>query len=286
MADTLPNIIVPPNEWVDLYALTGIAVGTAIQVQNVGSSDVYLTVAATQPANDFDGYNVVARKNGLFHRNEEGASGFWAYSQSVEGKLSVDEYPTPKTIITDENKVLLELDPLVKSIPVTDTFHHLGHEGKVFIHSDRHDGIENGADFDYLLRVPAGNSARQIHMRFNFIGKANTGSLDIDICLYKDTVVSADGTPEDLVSTNDAVVKTTGVLIFESPTVTNVGTLKTCNLIVGEKKSASSKEQAVPEWILAPDGDNARDYLFRLTNNSGGTVDVVNSIFFYDSEAA
>lgn len=186
----------------------------------------------------------------------------------------------------NDGTVSLELDQLVKSVPITDTFHHLGHEGKVFVHSDRHNGIADGADFDYLLRVPAGNANRQVHLRFNFIGKANTGSLDIDICLYKDTTVSADGTPEAIVSTNDAVVKTTGVLLFQSPTVSSVGTLKTCNLIVGEKKSASSKEQAVPEWILAPNGASARNYLFRMTNNSGGTVDIVNSVFFYDSEAA
>lgn len=190
------------------------------------------------------------------------------------------------SVITDPLGNTVALDSLVESVPVTDTFHHLGHEGKVFIHSDRHSGIADAADFDYLIRIPAGNSARQVHMRFNFIGKANTGSLDIDICFYREPVVSADGSPEPFISTNDAVVKSTGVLLFESPTVTDVGILKTCNLIVGEKKSASSKEQAVPEWILAPDGNNARDYLFRMTNNSGGSVDIVNSIFFYDSEAA
>lgn len=286
MADTLPNVIVPRNEWVDLYALTGIAVGNSIQVQNVGSSDVYLAVTATQPENDFDKYNVVARRNGLFHRNEEGASGFWAYSQSVDGKLSVSEFPIPKTIITDENKVLLELDPLVKSIPVTETFHHLGHEGKLFIHSDRHNGLVNGANLDYLIRIPAGNADRQAHMRFNFIGKAITGTLDVDIILYKDSIVSADGSVEPIVSTNDAIVKSTGVTIFEGPTITDIGTFKAQTMMSGEKKGASSKEQVVPEWVLAPDGVNERNYIIRITNNSGGDVDIVNSIFFYDSEAA
>ena len=57
-------------------------------------------------------------------------------------------------------------------------------------------------------------------------------------------------------------------------------------MIVGEKKSASSKEQSVPEWILAPNGASARNYIFRLTNNSGGSVDIVNALFFYDSLAA
>lgn len=180
----------------------------------------------------------------------------------------------------------LELDSLVKSIPVTETFHHLGHEGKVFIHSDRHNAIANGANFDVLIRIPAGNPNRQIHTRFNYIGKANTGTLDADIILYKGVTVSATGAESDIVSTNDAVVKSTGVTIYEMPTVTDLGEFKTQGFMVGEKKSASSKEQAVPEWIFTPDGDNARDYLLRTTNNSGGTLDLNNAIFFYDSEAA
>lgn len=195
------------------------------------------------------------------------------------------EFPM-HSVITDLQGNTVALDPLVASIPVTDTFHHLGHEGKVFIHSDRHSGIANAANFDILIRIPAGNAARQAHMRFNYIGKAVTGSLDIDVILYSGVTASADGVPEGVVSTNDAVVKSTGVLMFSGPTITDLGTLKTSSLIVGEKKSASSKEQAVPEWILAPDGVNARDYLMRATNNSGGAVDIVNAIFFYDSEAS
>lgn len=194
----------------------------------------------------------------------------------------------PATRITDEDGVLLQLDPLVKSIPITETFHHLGHEGKVFIHSDRHNGIT--ANFDILIRIPAGNADRQVHMRFNYTATASTGTLDVDIILYKDTIVSADGTPEDIMSTNDAVVKSTGVLMFEGPTIdtepADLGTQKAWAMIVGEKRSASSKEQAVPEYILAPDGTSARNYLIRATVNGGATVDITNAIFFYDSEAA
>lgn len=198
--------------------------------------------------------------------------------------MSLSSYP-PASMVTDENGVLVELDPFVNSVPTTSTFHHLGHEGMVFIHTDRHDEIANGANFDMLIRIPAGSADRQVHMRFNYTGKANTGTLDIDLILYKDTVVSADGVSELIVSTNDANQKSTGVLMWRGPTITNLGTLKAHAFIVGEKKSAGSREQLVPEWILSPDGANARDYLLRATNNSGGTVDLVNAIFFYDSEA-
>ena len=193
--------------------------------------------------------------------------------------------PTAVEIVS--GNAALELDPLVNSIPVTDTFHHLGHEGMVFIHSDRHSGIASGTNFDMLIRIPAGNSARQVHMRFNYVAVVSAGGvLDIDVILYKDTTVSADGAAESIVSTNDAIVKATGVLMWSGPTVTDIGTFKTAGFITGEKRATSSKEQAVPEWILAPDGNSARNYLMRATNNSGADVSINNALFFYDSEAS
>ena len=179
----------------------------------------------------------------------------------------------------------VEIDTLVKSVPTTGTFHHLGHEGKVFIHGERHNAIANGANFDMLIRIPAGNAARQVHFRFNYSGKANTGTLDVDVILYEGITVSADGSSEVIASTNDAVVKSTGVLMFSSPTVTDLGNYKAQTAMLGEKKSASSEDQAVPEWIMAPNGASARDYLMRVTNNSGGTADIIHALFFYDSEA-
>lgn len=186
--------------------------------------------------------------------------------------------------ITDKDGVQIENDNLVKSLVTTETFHHLGHEGKVFIHSDRHNAITT--NLDILIRIPAGDAARQVHMRFNYTANTPVGDLDVDVILYKDTIVSVDGTPESIVSTNSAVVKTSGVLLFEGPTIApgDEGAKLTHGLIAGEKKSASSKEQAVPEWILAPDGVDARDYLLRATVN-GGATDIVNAIFFYDTGA-
>jgi hypothetical protein len=179
----------------------------------------------------------------------------------------------------------LELDQLVQSVPTTDTFHHLGHEGKVFIHSDRHNAIANGANFDILIKIPAGEPDRQVHMRFNYTGKANTGTLDVDVILYKGVTVSAEGTPESIVSTNDAVVRTTGVTMYAGPTVTGLGVKGPTASMFGEKKSASSKEQSVPEWVLTPNGNDVKYYLLRAVNTSGGTVDITNAIFFYDSKA-
>lgn len=192
----------------------------------------------------------------------------------------------PKQGILDSLGNEVEIDPFVKSLPTTGTFHHLGHEGKVFAHSDRHAAIADAAVVNYHVRIPAGDATRQVHMRFGFIGKANTGTLDVDVQLYKDCTVTVLGSAETAVSTNDANVKTTGVLIYYNSTITDYGTAKTATGMIGEKKSASNLDQAVPEWILAPDGTSARDYAFKLTNNSGGTVDIIAGLFFYDTGAA
>jgi len=179
----------------------------------------------------------------------------------------------------------LEYDPLVKSIPTTSTFHHLGHEGKVFIHSDRHDDVANAATDDILIRIPSGNSARQVHLRWFYKGRAVTGTLDVDVSLYKDSEVSADGDAEDIVSNNDANVKSTEVLMFHNPTVTDVGTIIIQTAIIGENKGTGSDEVHLPEYICAPNGESERNYIMRVTNNSGGNLDYVPALFFYDSEA-
>jgi hypothetical protein len=177
-------------------------------------------------------------------------------------------------------------DEVVESIPTTGTFHHLGHEGKVFSHSDRHAAIADAAVVNYHIRVPAGDATRQVHMRFGFIGKANTGTLDVDIAFFKGCTVTGLGSVEAVISTNDANVKTSGVLIYYNSTITDYGEAKTVTAMIGEKKSANNLDQAVPEWILAPNGASARDYAFKVTNNSGGTIDLVAGIFFYDNKAA
>lgn len=254
-------------------------------IQNTGGQGVFLKFQAAEPATTDIGF--LLERGDVTTFEKWGYQDVWARSTERDTKAVVIKgvADNSTTKIIDENKTLLELDPLVNSIPTTDTFHHLGHEGKVFIHTDRHSAIADGANLDILIRIPAGNADRQVHMRFNYIGKANTGTLDIDIELYKDVTVSADGVTELIASTNDAVVKTTGVLMFSGPTVTDIGTFKSGTLMVGEKKSASSKEQSVPEYILAPNGVSARDYIIRAKNNSGGTADIVTALFFYDSEA-
>lgn len=84
MADTLPNIELPPNIWVDLYAATGIAVGTQILVQNIGVCDVYLFSGPAMPdQGDNDMHQIITRAQ--FAKNDQGDAG--AYAMCIAGGL-------------------------------------------------------------------------------------------------------------------------------------------------------------------------------------------------------
>lgn len=89
MTDTLPNITLPQNAWVDLYDATGIEVGTALSIENIGSHDIYVAVQADEPSAEPTAYNVINRKNGVRLQNNEGDSGAWAYCQAAGAKLNV-----------------------------------------------------------------------------------------------------------------------------------------------------------------------------------------------------
>lgn len=50
MADSLNDVYLSSNTWVDLYSLTGIAPGTSMIVNNKSSATVFLLVRASQPS--------------------------------------------------------------------------------------------------------------------------------------------------------------------------------------------------------------------------------------------
>ena len=85
MVDTLENIRLPVNTWVDLYSETEITVGIAIFAQNIGASDIFLSTQASEPT-DTDKYQVI--KSGVQAINEDGDSGAWVYSLNSEGLVN------------------------------------------------------------------------------------------------------------------------------------------------------------------------------------------------------
>lgn len=86
MADNFANVSLEANLPVDLYDVTGITVGTKIEVQNIGCVDVILFSQLASPVVN-DGHQVIAR--GEYMENDEDDLGAWAIARSQDGKLNV-----------------------------------------------------------------------------------------------------------------------------------------------------------------------------------------------------
>ena len=80
MADTLPDVILPANEWVDLYAATGIIVGTKINVQNTGAARVRLATSLTEPLSEMGPF--IYPDSSIMLQNDDGDTGAWALCKS------------------------------------------------------------------------------------------------------------------------------------------------------------------------------------------------------------
>lgn len=86
MADTLPFVTLPAGTWVDLYAATGVTVGTQLDVQNIGSELIYLHTGATAPT-ETPGDEFTLLLPFDHSENNSGDSGAWAYCES-NGRVS------------------------------------------------------------------------------------------------------------------------------------------------------------------------------------------------------
>lgn len=88
MADTLDNVTLTKNTWVDLYAATSIAVGTRILIQNIGSTPLKLHTSASEPASNA-GYVLLSSMQAM--ANETGDSGCWVKSDYTDGQVNVQD---------------------------------------------------------------------------------------------------------------------------------------------------------------------------------------------------
>jgi len=78
MSNTLPNVILPVRTPVNLYAATGIAVGTKVRVQNITSDIVRVHVGPTSPDMTTSGASLMYPSQ--TGENQTGDSGLWAWS--------------------------------------------------------------------------------------------------------------------------------------------------------------------------------------------------------------
>ena len=89
MADTLANIKISSENWVDLYDESSISTGTQLIIQNVGQAKIMIHTGASAPGDD-DGFQVLPINSDPYV-NQESSSGEWAKSVGVDSYINVGE---------------------------------------------------------------------------------------------------------------------------------------------------------------------------------------------------
>ena len=171
-----------------------------------------------------------------------------------------------------------KFDPHAHAVTTISEPHRMTHDGFMFHVSYKHETIVNGGTEDILLKVPAGSFP---HLnRVN----VNAGAGDININLYEATTVSADGTALSVHNTNRNSTNVSAMLVYNAPTVTDVGTeihhqwIPPSATGTGLSVDGITNAEQGEEWLLAQN----ENYLIRLENTSGNTIDAWIEILFYE----
>jgi len=296
MPDTIQNIIIPQNQWVDLYALSGVAVGEQITVENTGDIDIYLCVQATQPATGANNYNILARKNGVRLQNNAGDAGAWAYCNGAEGKINInqdltqgftvviaqpDASPLPVTI-DGPDPLPVEIDASIvlpvsidspNPLPVLideplETVNHATVEilnGRAFYGTDVLRGVGNNDVVNWIMSIGS------VEALINFSVKS-IGNYEIE--MYEDSATSNDGSVLQNFNFKRADTTTTiETRVYHDPNITNDGNLIVESLNYGGEKNSVTASDSDSSFLLKPN----TKYVIRFTNTSGNAVDIAYS---------
>lgn len=94
MANTRNDVAITKNSWIDLYAGSGISVGTTCLVINKGNAPFYVAIASTAPAAPTTGSpkGFPVYPSGLFNSSftvPASASGAWAYCPGNQDSIAL-----------------------------------------------------------------------------------------------------------------------------------------------------------------------------------------------------
>lgn len=84
MADSIAPIVIS-NTKIEIFATTGIAVGTSITVQNIGGTKVVFAEKATSPTGEIGG----ALGLGEQYIFKAGSNGIWVYTDIIGAKSTI-----------------------------------------------------------------------------------------------------------------------------------------------------------------------------------------------------
>jgi len=175
------------------------------------------------------------------------------------------------TQIKDENGVVALVDDLSQGIHVASITQQLMHAGRMFALSLVTKALTNGSSVEILLRT----DLKPVHASLRMTA---TGTADLQV--FEAPTTTADGTEQVNVARNRVIGGTSPVKLFSGPTTTADG------LILVDEIVPPAGERVVmgllsDEAVLKP----STDYLLKLSNTSGGNIDVGFVIDWFESDS-
>ena len=168
--------------------------------------------------------------------------------------------------------VPLPTDSVSGAVKTIDYEHSQVHAGDAYLVNGKHT-IANGATSYFLLKNPA---ATYPHLRLISI-TASAGPMDV--YFFESPTTSADGSGMSEINYNRNSLNTASLAAYSGPTVSVDGTQLEYLLITGTKHEAGAgNDGAQTEFILKP----STNYLIKVTNNSGASVDYALKLFWYE----
>lgn len=148
------------------------------------------------------------------------------------------------------------------------------HDGFLFYASYREDGVGSGLTSEALFIPGADKSTHVKRLKIS----ASLGPVSVDF--FEAPTVTANGVVQTIVSANRANVIIPDSQLFANPTITsdgdNIGGLYVPGGSIFEGVVGST--DTIEELIVAPN----TPYLIRLTNETGGAINVGASIVWYE----
>lgn len=141
--------------------------------------------------------------------------------------------------------------------------------GNAYTVSHIFESVSNGDDAELL--ISCGDHAVYLGYK-TFVGGQCYGRI------YESPTITSNGTDLSIISNNRANILSDGCSFYHTPSVSSDGTLLAEALIPGGSGifSRSGAASGLSQWIIAPN----TSYYIKITNDSGGAIDISHTFNF------
>lgn len=172
---------------------------------------------------------------------------------------------------------LAPYDEVTGAALTIDTSHHEVHEGEMW-HAERTvSGVADAGAVNLLLNV---GSAVDAHVVFEVLASGQ-----VTVSLWESPTINTLGTEVTIYNMDRNVTTTAHSQLYHTPSITSTGSVALVNgrLLPGGNSPQTRVGGGIrqnTEWILAP----SRNYLLRVTNNSGSAATINTVVEWYEEE--